>query len=419
MRRSSIVLMLCLLAMVGAWLFWPHNVQVPTRDEGVAATGGSAATPAAPVKLSATKAAGTASVKPALPTLNTNKLAFRLANTTNSIRQLEAAPHAILLANAFIDTEQPLDLNIPAHLKSAGDPGAYIVQARGVVDVHFRAALAAVGAQIVSYIPNNAYLVRASAGEMGTLQRSPLVQAVLPYEPYYKLQSSLLGLAVNAQALPPGTALTLGLFAADAATAERGIEQLGAKIIGRDRSAFGPILRVLAPADWTALAQSPLVQFIEPAHARVAANDLSRVTAGITPDTLSGITNNYLGLTGRNVLVAVDDTGIDATANVPDLFPRVSGLNPGDLVDVSGHGTHVAGIIAGDGTESWGASGPLGPGPNVGAVAQGSVTNADFRGKAPLASLFSIGTGNSDYILQATAALTNALISNNSWNYGT
>src|ERR1035441_7418834 len=210
MRRSSIVLMLCLLAVVGAWLFWPHSVQVPTRDEGVAATGGSAATAAEAAKLSATNDARAASVKPALPTLNTNKLAFRLANTTNSIRQLEATPHAILLANAFIDTEQPLDLNIPAHLKSAGDPGAYIVQARGVVDVHFRAALAAVGAQIVSYIPNNAYLVRASAGEMGALQRSPLVQAVLPYEPYYKLQSSLLGLAVNAQALPPGTALTLG-----------------------------------------------------------------------------------------------------------------------------------------------------------------------------------------------------------------
>src|ERR1017187_6051930 len=146
MRRSSIVLMLCLLAMVGAWLFWPHNVQVPTRDEGVAATGGSAATAAEAVKLSATKAPGTASVKPALPTLNTNKLAFRLANTTNSFKQLQATPHAILLANAFIDTEKPLDLKIPAHLKAAGDPGAYIVQARSVTDARFRATLAAAGA---------------------------------------------------------------------------------------------------------------------------------------------------------------------------------------------------------------------------------------------------------------------------------
>src|ERR1019366_8961756 len=126
MRRSSIVLMLCLLAVVGAWLFWPHSMQVPTRDEGVAATGSTAA-PAAAANISATNATATVAAAPVLPTLNTNKLAFRLANTTNSIRQLEATPHAILLANAFIDTEQPLDLNIPAHLKSAGDPGAYIV----------------------------------------------------------------------------------------------------------------------------------------------------------------------------------------------------------------------------------------------------------------------------------------------------
>ncbi len=47
------------------------------------------------------------------------------------------------------------------------------------------------------------------------------------------------------------------------------------------------------------------------------------------------------------------------------------------------------------------------------------MTNADFRGKAPLANLFSINNSRiSDYELQTQAALTNALISNNSWDYG-
>jgi choice-of-anchor C domain-containing protein len=417
MKRSHVVLILCLLAAAGVWLFWQHGSRLApdatlNKSSANASGNGSAAAKNAGTNgdggVAATKAAATT-----LPTLNTNKLAFRLANTTNSIRQLETAPHAILLANAFIDTDRPLDLKIPAHLKSAGDPGAYIVQARSAVDARFRAALAQVEAQIVSYIPNNAYLVRVTAGGAGALQTSPLVQAVLPYEPYYKLQSSLLGIAVGQQALPPGTALNLGMFAADAATAEQGIEKLGAKIIGRDRSAFGPVLRVLAPADWTLLAQSPLVQFIEPAHARVQANDLARVTAGITPDTLVGITNNYLGLTGKNVLVAVDDTGIDATH--PDLLSRVLGLNLIDLVDTNGHGTHVAGIIASSGVNSMKPPGPT----DVGANAQGSITNADFRGKAPEATLFSLNQGYSDYLLQTTAAFTNALISNNSWTYGT
>jgi subtilisin-like proprotein convertase family protein len=404
MRRSYAVLILCLLAVVGAWLLWPQGRQtIAPGAAGVAATvrGGSVA--------ATTNFAASAASPAKITALNTNKLAFRLANTTASIRKLETTPHAILLANAFIDTERPLDLKIPAHLKSAGDPGAYIVQARGPTDARFRAALADAGAQIVSYIPNNAYLVRMAATGLSALSANSLVQAVLPYEPYYKVQSSLLNLAVAQQPLPPGVALNLGVFAADAATAETEIEKLGAKIIGRDRSAFGPVLRVLAPADWTALAQSPVVQFVEPARSRVLANDLSRVTVGVSPDTTSSVMNDWLGLDGSNVLVSVNDSGVDQ--NQVELTPRVLGVNPIDLLDTNGHGTHVAGIIASSGAHS------LTP-VNVGVFAEGSVSNADFRGKAPLANLFSLNFGNADYVLQTNAARVGALISNNSWDYG-
>src|ERR1017187_9852103 len=139
-RRTRILTVMCLLAAAGAWLFWPRFADYQSATRQTASLRHAAA-----ANISATNAAGTTAARPA--TLNTNKLAFRLANTTNSIRQLEAAPHAILLANAFIDTDRPLDLKIPAHLKSAGDPGAYIVQARSAVDARFRAALAQVEAQ--------------------------------------------------------------------------------------------------------------------------------------------------------------------------------------------------------------------------------------------------------------------------------
>ena len=95
----------------------------------------------------------------------------------------------------------------------SGDPGAYIVQARGPIDNAFRAMLASAGAEIVSYIPNNAYLVRAQAGVANGLAGNPLTQGVIPYEPYYKIQSSLLAAAVEDKVLPPGTELNLGLFA--------------------------------------------------------------------------------------------------------------------------------------------------------------------------------------------------------------
>jgi subtilisin-like proprotein convertase family protein len=391
---------ICLLVALGAWLMWP-GVAKQRPDRG----------PATVAALSPSNA----------PASNTNRLAYRLSNTTNSIRQLLKQPHALLLANALIDTEKPLNFKIPADLRSKGDPHAYIVQARGPTDARFRAELTAAGAQIVSYIPNNAYLVNIGGDGAGRLGASPLVQAVLPYEPYYKVQSSLLGLAADNQPLPPGTALTLGLFGGDAASATAEVERLGAKVIGRDQSPFGPVLRVLAPTDWTVLAQSPAVQFLEPAHTRVAANDLSRVTMGISADTLTP--TNYLNLYGSNVLVAVNDSGVDAAhpgftsggsaASGAGGNPvRVIGLTPLDLVDTNGHGTHVAGIIAGNGAMS---INPV----NVGAMAEGSITNADFRGKAPLAYIFSVNAGEySDYQLQTNAALVGALISNNSWDYG-
>ncbi len=153
------------------------------------------------------------------------------------------------------------------------------------------------------------------------------------------------------------------------------------------------------------------------------ANDLARVTLGISTDTVTNA--NYRGLTGSNVVVEVNDTGVDAThpdfsltgnAGAPGANPptRVFGL-PLGLVDVNGHGTHVAGVIAGNGSESY----------SVINTPQGSVTNADFRGKAPAAKLYSFAALDdagfvelSDYFLQSVPATNNALISNNSWTYG-
>jgi len=396
--RKVVLVLLCLLSLAAVWLLWPGrersaaplNSAAP-RASAIASAAG-AAVPVAPLKIS---------------TLNlTNPVAFRLTNTTRTLRQLASQPHAILLQNALIDTDARLTFAIPAHLKSAA-PGAYVVQARGVLDTSFRALLTGAGAQVISYIPNNAYLVKATAAEAGALAGNPRVQAVLPFEPYYKVQPSLLGLAVTQSPLPPGTALNLGLFAADA-TAEAQVTQAGAVIIGRDQSAFGPVLRVLAPDNWTVLAQLPGVQAVEPAHQRVSANDLSRVTLGISTDTTNAF--NYLNLYGSNVLVAVNDTGIDATH--PDLTGRVFG--PDTNNDTAGHGTHVAGIIASSGVNSKAPPGPT----DVGSVAEGSVPHADFRGKAPLATLFAMDFNLSDYVLQTNAYLRGALISNNSWDNG-
>ncbi len=339
---------------------------------------------------------------------STNQLARRLTNTTRTAGQLLRDDHAILLENALVDTSRPLGFSVPASLQRSGEPGSYIVQARGVVDNGFRAALAAAGATIVSYIPNNAYLVRASAETADRLAAAPQTQAVLPYEPVYKLKSGLFGLALDQSPLPPGTRLNLLGFTGARDELAAALQQQGMPVVGESGSPFGPVFTVQPPegATWTELARLGAVQVVEVATARQAANDLSRVQVAVAAD--SQTTNNYLGLTGSNVLVNLNDSGV--SVDHPDLVSRVFPEFPALGTDASGHGTFVAGIIAGDGTKSLtvtNASGSINPG-----------TNSQYRGLAPAAEVYLQSIADTDQALQEGAARTNALISNNSWNYG-
>lgn len=79
------------------------------------------------------------------------------------------------------------------------------------------------------------------------------------------------------------------------------------------------------------------------------------------------------GYSGAGVGVAIIDSGIDRDA--ADLLPRIGGLtnllpDRADAEDTYGHGTHVAGIIAGSGANS-----------------RGSGFKATFQGMAPAATL--------------------------------
>jgi len=409
MRRRMWILALGLLCLAGALLFW-YRPAKPAKPRLA-----SIPAPAAAITVrSASTAPNLLTTAVTNRSAATNAFAWRLSNTPKTLTQLTQDRHAVLLENALIDTANPLNLSIPQPLKSHGDPGAYIVQARGPINNTFRMLLAAAGAQIVSYIPNDAYLVRINAGGAGGLAGNALVQSVVPYEPYYKVQSSLMPWV--GQSLPPGATLNLGLFPGTESQADRQIQNAGGQIL----SQTGDIVRVKPGSDWTALAQLPAVHIVEPYHERVHANDISRALLGVSADTLTS--SNYLGLTGKNVMVAVDDSGIDATH--PDFSGgggplRVFG-DPGNLVDTDGHGTHVAGIIAGDGTESLTVTNAEGsiiatPGGLGGAL---TATNNQFRGKAPAATLLSLGYFEADQFLQESAAMSNVLISNNSWNYG-
>jgi len=419
MRWKSIVwFVVSLLCFVAAWYAWQWGERRAGRDvsrpeETVSpAPSTSAATGA--FQLVSQPAANTNATQPGA-TGTTAAVAYpdtarpyRLRNTPAPLSELMRSDTAVLLENALVDTARRETLPVPEHLRAQGDPGAYIVQARGAITEAFRQLIAGAGGSVVSYVPNNAYLVRAPAGAASVMGASPLTRAVLPFEPYYKLKGDLLKLAVDQKALPAESVLTVVLFPDAASATMDALTQMGGRIVAEDRSPFGPVLKMQAPAQGlSAVAGLSGVQIVDRAYTRVSATDLTRERLGVA--TTSTVPINYLGLTGSNVLVQVVDSGVYAAH--PDLSPRVVGAPP-SLTDTDGHGTHVAGIIAGDGSQSAGLT-----------DVSGSVTptvTGQFRGMAPEARIYSIGAigGNfpaTDRELQETAAITNALISNNSW----
>jgi subtilisin family serine protease/subtilisin-like proprotein convertase family protein len=243
------------------------------------------------------------------------------------------------------------------------------------------------------------------------------VQSVLPFEPYYKLKGDLLKAAVERQRLPEGTVLAVVVFEDAAAETKAALADLGAVVLAEDRTPFGSALKVQMPPDrLAALAGLSGVQMIDRTYPRRPANDLTRPRLGVAES--STVTNNYLGLTGAGVKVHVVDSGVDL--GHPDFTGRLSAdpqLDPGalSLTDTDGHGTHVAGTLAGDGRQS-----DLVTGTNLsGSVVP--VVKGQFRGVAPGASILSLAaisgrlSGLPDSQIQESAAENGALISNNSW----
>jgi serine protease AprX len=91
------------------------------------------------------------------------------------------------------------------------------------------------------------------------------------------------------------------------------------------------------------------------------------------------------GNTGQGISVAVLDSGIAANPDLPTAVFGVDVVNhTTTLGDKGGHGTHVAGIIAGNGTQSAGAYKGVAPGARV-----VSVKVTDDQGRASYSSIIS------------------------------
>jgi hypothetical protein len=235
--------------------------------------------------------------------------------------------------------------------------GLFMVQFDTALTPAQRVQLRSVGVDLLKYLPEDAFIARFNQVAPAQIQAMNFVRWVGPYRSDHKIHPRLAA-AVVAPARP-GPRIAVSVVVAPGSTAAElaDVRALFTSVDHQSRLRQGTILRgTLNSARLNSLAQSGAVLWIEPAPKRKLVDELaSKLIGGDDGNTGTLTVTEQQGFGGGGITVCVADTGLDTgdtnTMHL-DLRGRVSGFLPyGSLTDGSdgyGHGTHAAGIVAGN-----------------------------------------------------------------------
>ena len=270
----------------------------------------------------------------------------------------QAETKHVRLRNEFITTSRRPPATVLAaasHRPRAPASGLFLIQFTGNLDPAWRLALQAQNVELISYVPEDTFIARLNGASRDELEDLPYVQWIGEYRPEHKLHSSLQLRAAGAAA---GPATEVNILLSPAVTASELAEVRGhlQQFQQESRHSFGAVLRgKLAPGQLELLAASPGVLWIERAPRMKLSDEVSSSIVG-GPGTNHATLSQQSGFGGQGVRVAVADSGLhtgNAGTMHPDLAGRVTQFfaygTLGNAADLHGHGTHVAGIIAGSG----------------------------------------------------------------------
>jgi subtilisin family serine protease len=251
-----------------------------------------------------------------------------------------------------------------------GQAGYYLVQFDGPIYEEWKEALKAQGVEIFDYVPDFAFLVRMDSGLEEAVRGLDHVRWVGVYQPSYRVSTEVktmsgevtLGVG-DRKAGSLGGLLRVTVFpGADVSGITASITSLGGQVLETTTTNWKTTLKVSIDLDQVpALSALTGVKWVEKYPEWKLHNDKATDIMGVRPP------RDDHGLYGSGVTVAVCDTGLDkGTTPLGTLHRDFNDGSGGTRVmhiydlaldgapsDVrSGHGTHVAGSVLGNGKES-------------------------------------------------------------------
>jgi len=273
---------------------------------------------------------------------------------------LNAATNKTIRLRNEVITTSPGEMQQLVSAAAAADEarlGLFLIQFTNAVQPAWRAELRTLGVELLHYVPDDAFVAKFDGVRPNQVRQIGYVSWVCSYRAEHKIHRSLQsgGKLAAADSFPVAVLLSPRATESDAGQVKR----LLASVRQESNLRFGRVFRgKLDAARLRSLADSDAVLWIEPSPDMQLFDEVSSDLVGGSGPTGQTLVQS-LGYTGAGVTVAVADSGLDSgdtNSMHPDIEGRVSALfyygAPGQVTDAAdehSHGTHVAGIIAGNG----------------------------------------------------------------------